>query len=133
MVNELSIGERGEVDHSQVNPDIFIAHGQGFRLAHLTAKYGVPVLTLALDGHGFDRACHSAVQVYFDGADLRQFQIDADDPFFVCRTLFCLQFPARSIRVTERIVPIAPLKSWIAWVLSVLHAPKEVVKGVFEP
>src|SRR5436305_12547604 len=86
-----------------------------------------------LHGTGLDRACHSAVQVYFDGADLRQFQIDADDPFFVCRTLFCLQFPARSIRVTERIVPIAPLKSWIAWVLSVLHAPKEVVKGVFEP
>ena len=132
MVNKRAIGEGGKVSHAQVNAYIFVTGGEGVRLANFAGTYRVPVLSLALDGQGFDRALYVAVQVQFDGANLRQSQVDPDDPFFLCRALFCLQLPACPIGITERIVAVAPLKSGIPWVLTVVDTPEEVVIGPFE-
>jgi hypothetical protein len=76
MVNTFSIGQCCKVGHAQVNTHIFITGWQGFRLADITGKYGVPVVPLALDGQGFDRAYHIPVQMQFHQSS------PADAPLF---------------------------------------------------
>ena len=54
-----------------------------------------------LDRERLDRAFHVAVQMQFDGADLGQPQVEANNALFVCRAFLCVQFPACPIGVAK--------------------------------
>ena len=75
---------------AQIDPHIFIAHWQRFRLANLAGKHSVKVLTLALDSQGFDGPCHVSMHMQFHRANLRKVQVDSEHTFVRLWTLVLL-------------------------------------------
>src|SRR6266699_4704213 len=132
MIDELAIGECCKMGHSQVNAHIFVTNRERLRLADFAGEDRVPVLSFALDRYCFDPAFDIPMQVEFDGSDLRETEVHLDYAFLICWTFLCFEFPASTIGVSKRVIPIASLKARIARLFPILHAPKEVIIGPFE-
>src|SRR5689334_11891186 len=75
---------------------------------------------LAFDRHRLNLALDLPVEFDLDRPDLAEIQ------------LLPFQFPARPIRIGERIVTVASLVAWITWQFAILDTPKEPIIGFLE-
>ena len=114
VLDILAIGQRGECFQANVYSDSFLGWWQQFG-ADFAGEAGVPFMTNAANGTGFDCAVNRAVQTNGYVANLRQAQS-------------ALLEPEPALRIGERVVSVA-FNARKAWCLSCLDPAEEGVEG----
>jgi hypothetical protein len=106
------------VPHSQVNADLIFHWRERFSIVHLTGEDGIPVACFIFAGAGLGSAFDLAMEFELDCPDLGE-----TDPVIVG------EGEPASLGRGEGSLAVPPLKPGVAWLLTILEAAKEAIKG----
>src|SRR2546422_4855474 len=112
MLDGFPIRQGCQMQHTQINPNIDVARREFGHGLYLTGEHDIPLPCFILDGAGFGLALQLAMHYTLDGANL------GEDDMPVFETV-------ATLGIGEAGVTVSPLEARIAWLFTVLHAPKE--------